>query len=249
MKFATWYPYYLKIVSKLNLDIKKDFLSSTILSNIISRGKPPDLNCFKILSGKKVLVIGAGPNIENLSIQEFIKNHANLITISADGATELCLKLDIIPDFIITDLDGDINHLLIANKLGSTLLIHAHGNNIDKIIKFVPKFKNYFGTTQIFPLCNIYNFGGFTDGDRSVFFADEFRCKEIWMVGMDFDSSIGYYSKKMKVDFNRKKRKLSIGKQLLEILAAKSNAILINITTFKSNTSINGITDYKIDEY
>lgn len=247
MEFAEWYPYYLKVVDDLNLDIRKDFLSSTILSNLISGNKPPDLDNFRMLIGKKVLVIGSGPSIENKLIQEFIRNNSSSIIISADGATELCLKLDIAPHFVITDLDGDISQLLKANELGSTLIIHAHGNNIDKIIKFVHKFRNFFGTTQAFPLYNIYNFGGFTDGDRSVFFADQFKSKEIWMVGMDFDSSIGFYSKKMKFNLTAKKKKLSIGKRLLEILSSKSNSLLINVTTFKFNSTINGIIDYKLE--
>ena len=247
MEFSKWYPYYLKIALKLNLDTKKDFLSSIILSKLTSHDKSADLNYFKILNRNKVIVIGSGPSIQNKLIQRFLINNSNSIIISADGATELCLKLNIIPDFVVTDLDGDINHILNADKLGSTLLIHAHGNNIDKIIKYVPKFRNFYGTTQIFPLYNIYNFGGFTDGDRSVFFADEFHSKEIWMIGMDFDSSIGYYSKKMKFDLWVKRKKLSIGKQLLEMLAWKSNSILINVTTFKFNSTINGITDYKLE--
>jgi 2-amino-4-hydroxy-6-hydroxymethyldihydropteridine diphosphokinase len=247
MEFAEWYPYYLKVVDDLNLDIRKDFLSSTILSNLISVNKSPDLDNFRMLIGKKVLVIGAGPSIEDKLIQEFIRNNSNSIIISADGATELCLKLDIAPHFVITDLDGDISQLLKANELGSTLIIHAHGNNIDKIIKFVHKFRNFFGTTQALPLYNIFNFGGFTDGDRSVFFADQFKSKEIWMVGMDFDSSIGFYSKKMKFNLTAKKKKLSTGKRLLEILSSKSNSRLINVTTFKFNSSINGIMDYKLE--
>lgn len=153
----------------------------------------------------------------------------------------------IIPDFVVTDLDGDIDSLLSANKFGSRLLIHAHGNNIDKILKYVPKFKNFFGTTQAFPLQNVYNFGGFTDGDRCVFIADEFRSSEIWLVGMDFTSSIGYFSKKRMVsNLKLKKKKLSIGKHLIEILVKKSNSLFLNVTTFKSDSVINGVTEYKL---
>ena len=245
MDIAEWYPYYLKIVSDLNLDIKKDIQSSLFLSNLIPRNLP-NFKDFKNLYNKKVLIIGAGPSLEEPSIQIFIKENSKSIIISADGSTELCLKLNIIPDFIVTDLDGDIDSLLTANKLGSKLLIHAHGDNIEKILKFVPKFKNFVGTTQVFPLQNVYNFGGFTDGDRCVFFADEFHCKEIWLIGMDFDYPVGYYSKKMKSNIKIKKKKLSIGKQLLEILGQKSNSLFINVTTFKFNSTINGIIDYKL---
>jgi 2-amino-4-hydroxy-6-hydroxymethyldihydropteridine diphosphokinase len=245
MNIAEWYPYYLKIASDLNLDIKKDILSSLFLSNLISNNLPY-FKDFKNLNNKKVLIIGAGPSLEESLIQRFIKENSRSIIISADGSTELCLKINIIPDFIVTDLDGDIDSLLIANRLGSTVLIHSHGDNIEKILKLAPKFKNFFGTTQALPLQNVYNFGGFTDGDRCAFFADEFHCKEIWLLGMDFVFPIGYYSKKMKFNFKLKKKKLSIGKQLLEILAKRSNSLFINVTTFKFNSIINGIIDYKL---
>ena len=187
-----------------------------------------------------------GRAFEDPVIQKFIKNHSNFIIISADGATELCLQLNVIPDFIVTDLDGDINPLLCANKLGSIMLIHAHGDNIPKILKFAPKFKQFIRTSQAFPLTNVYNFGGFTDGDRCVFLADEFRSDEIWLVGMDFTSSIGYFSKKMKFNLILKRKKLSIGKRLIEILAKKSNSLLFHVTTFKFNSVINGVVDYKL---
>jgi uncharacterized Rossmann fold enzyme len=248
MKFVNWYPHYLQILYSLNLDIKKDFLSSLLLSNLISK-RSLNLhsnNLLKELKKKKILIIGAGPSIEEPAIQKFIKDQSNFITISADGATELCLQLNVIPDFVVTDLDGDIDSLLCANKLGSMILIHAHGDNIHKILKFVPRFKQLIGTTQVFPLANVYNFGGFTDGDRCVFLADEFRSAEIWLVGMDFNSSIGYFSKKMRFNLILKKKKLSIGKRLIEILVKKSNSLFFHVTTFKFNSTINGVVDYKL---
>ncbi len=245
MKFVDWYPYYSKIVFSLNLDVRKDLLSSLLLSNRVPK-RSLNLNYFNKLNNKKILVIGAGPSIEEPLIQKFIKDHSNFIIISADGATELCLRLNIVPDFVVTDLDGDLNSLIYADKIGSILLIHAHGDNIDKILKFVPRFNNFIGTTQFIPLQNIYNFGGFTDGDRCVFLAEEFQSAEIWLVGMDFTSSIGYFSKKMRVNVRLKKKKLSIGKYLIERLAKKSKSYLFNVTTFKSNSVINGVMDYKL---
>ena len=247
MRFADWYPHYLKISSNMHLDIKKDILSSVILSNLIPN-EPLDLNCLKKLkSKKKALIIGAGPSIENSTVQKFIRDSSDFVIISSDGSTELCLQLNIVPDFVVTDLDGDIDSLLSANRSGSKLVIHAHGDNIDKILRYVPRFRNFFGTTQVFPLRNVFNFGGFTDGDRCVFLADEFQCAEIWMVGMDFSSSIGYFSKKRRIcNLNLKRRKLFVGKNLIEMLAKRSDSIMINVTTFKFNSLINGTIEYKL---
>jgi uncharacterized Rossmann fold enzyme len=245
VRFIDWYPYYLEILSNLNLDMKKDILSSVLLSTLISN-RSLGISKLKKLTNKKILVIGAGPSIEEPLIQKFIRDHSNFVIISADGSTELCLQLNIVPDFVVTDLDGSIDYLLSANKSGSILLIHAHGDNMDKIIKFVPKFRNFFGTTQVFPLQNVYNFGGFTDGDRCVFLADEFQSTEIWLVGMDFNSSIGYFSKRNISNLKLKKKKLFIGKHLIEMLAKESNSILFNVTTGKFNSIINGTIDYQL---
>ncbi len=245
MKFINWYPNYLKISLELKLDLKKDFLSSLLLSNQLSKATF-NVNNFKIINNKKILIVGAGPSIEEQSVQNFIKRHNDFVVIAADGSTELCLKLGVVPNFVVTDLDGDLDSLISANKLGSILLVHAHGDNIDKILKYTPKIRNYYGTTQIFPLYNVYNFGGFTDGDRCAFFAEEFHSSEIWLVGMDFTSSIGYFSKKMKAILSLKKKKLYIGKRLIEMLARNSNSVFFNVTTFKFNSVINGVVDYKL---
>ncbi len=245
MRFIEWYPYYLEIAQCLHIQINRDIRSSLILSDLIDN-KFMNVNKFKRLVNRKILIIGAGPSIEDPITQKFIVDNSKNIIICADGATELCLKLDIIPDFIVTDLDGDIKSLINADNLGSKLIIHAHGNNIDKISKFVPQIRNVFGTTQVFPLTNIYNFGGFTDGDRCVFLADEFQSREIWLIGMDFNSNIGLFSKKKILDIELKRKKLSIGKYLIEMLAKKSNSIISNVTISKYNSSIDGVIDYKL---
>lgn len=246
MHFIEWLPYYLQIAKYLNIDIKNDFFSSLILSNT-GDNKNFDIRKFYKLTDKKILIIGAGPSIENPVIQKFIQDNSSYIILTADGATELCLKLDIVPDFVITDLDGNIESLIDADRLGSNIVIHAHGNNIDKIKQLVPQFNNIFRTTQTLPLSNVYNFGGFTDGDRCLFLADEFRSKEIFLVGMDFDVPAGFYSKKNKIiDQGLKKKKLSVGKRLIEILAKKSKFKISNVTISGHNSSIDGVVDYKL---
>ena len=104
-----------------------------------------------------------------------------MVVIAADGATEMCLDVGIIPDFVVTDLDGNYQSLIRAHLEGSIMVIHAHGDNIDKISSQVPYFSNAIGTTQNFPLNNVYNFGGFTDGDRSVSLAVEFLAERYYL--------------------------------------------------------------------
>lgn len=242
----------------MNIPIQRDFLNSLNLSTLISNERI-DPKCFRKIQDNKALVIGAGPSIEESTVQNYIleicsckKGKSNntvsedIVVIAADGATEMCLDLGIIPDFVVTDLDGDYESLVRAHSGGSIMVIHAHGDNIDKITSQVPSFSNVIGTTQNFPLKNVYNFGGFTDGDRSVFLADGFLAREILLVGMDFDSKIGFFSKRKVPNLELKKQKLQIGKYLVGMLLENSRALVTHITTSNHDSSFYGVNKYKV---
>lgn len=258
MHFNNWYPYYLTIARLLNIQIQRDFLNSLNLSTL----KPNELadpKCFRKIQNSKALVIGAGPSIEESPVQDYILEICNCskgksdtsmsenpVVIAADGATEMCLDLGIIPDFVVTDLDGDYESLVRADSGGSIMVIHAHGDNFDKITSQVPYFSNVVGTTQNFPLKNVYNFGGFTDGDRSISIAIEFLAREILLVGMDFDSEIGFFSKRKMPNVELKKQKLQIGKYLVGMLLENSSALITHITTSHHDSSFYGVNKYNI---
>jgi 2-amino-4-hydroxy-6-hydroxymethyldihydropteridine diphosphokinase len=258
LNFNDWYPYYLIIARLLKIQIQRDFLNSLNLSAQKQNGL---LNpkCFRKIHNSKTLVIGAGPSIEESTVQNYIleiykcskgiSNTAlseNPVIIAADGATEMCLDLGIIPDFVVTDLDGDYESLVRADSGGSIMVVHAHGDNYEKISLQVPYLNNVIGTTQNFPLTNVYNFGGFTDGDRSISLAVEFQAKEILLLGMDFDSRIGFFSKKSVSNLKLKKQKLHIGKYLTDVLLENSSALITHITTSNHNSSFYGVNKYKI---
>ena len=94
------------------------------------------------------------------------------------------------PDIVVSDLDSNPVFLKKAENLGAIIIVHAHGDNIDNMKNFVPRFKRVLGSTQVMPLSKVYNFGGFTDGDRCVFLADEMNAKSITLVGMDFEDDV-----------------------------------------------------------
>jgi uncharacterized Rossmann fold enzyme len=43
-----------------------------------------------------------------------------------------------------------------------------------------------------------------------------------------------------------KKKKLCIAKHLIEMMAKNSNSVLLNVSSFKFNSVINGIINYKL---
>jgi uncharacterized Rossmann fold enzyme len=223
VQFVTWFPYYQDIRSKFGYSTEKDQNSAYLLSKKINRKfLDPDVLRKKI-QGKSVIVIGSGPDLKDYL--QFIKKNRSFIKIVADGTVKFIIENGIKPDIVVTDLDGDPKFLYRAENLGATMVVHAHGDNVTLVEKLVPKFKKVLGTTQVMPVKNVYNYGGFTDGDRAVFLAEEFGAKEIILVGMSFDSAVGEYSKSV-YNTDIKKEKLKVAKRLLQTLAKNSRSIL-----------------------
>jgi uncharacterized Rossmann fold enzyme len=207
VKFADWFPYYQGIRAEFGYSSEKDQEATRILSELINKKKKPVETKIlqKKISRKNIIVVGAGMDLENEKVVKYLKKNTNAVKIAADGAVQFLLENKIKPDIVVTDLDGKPSALQDADKRGAIMVVHAHGDNIDMIKKIVPKLNKVIGTTQVMPLGNVYNFGGFTDGDRSVFLAEEFGAKKIVLVGMDLGSGIGKYSKESVKDPELKK--------------------------------------------
>ncbi len=214
MNYNDWKNYYYVILKEFRFDSQKDVNSAKKLSEILKSNYLKYDNLIDILKNREVLVIGAS---KTMSISRSFIN--NKVLICADSAISNLLDRDIIPDIVVTDLDGQINDLIYASKNGAIMGVHAHGDNIDKL-RFVRYFNVLYGTTQAEPLYNIYNFGGFTDGDRSVFLAHEFKSKKILLTGFDFDN----VSFKDNLNLDKKKRKLRFAQFLIMELKYKYNA-------------------------
>jgi len=227
-----WWSWYSKIINTFGYDRSKDQLATEVLSRLISHRALEPQQLKALLSGKPVLVFGAGPSLEE-DLRQITKENLlrKCVVVSADGATSALLKLaKVVPGAVVTDLDGDINDLLRADGFGSVMVVHGHGDNIDLLQRYVPKFRNVIGSTQVEPRPNVYNFGGFTDGDRAVFLAMVMGAKLVALAGMDLGWVVGKYSKKQIRSVEVKIAKLKICKELLEWLAYKAEIPLYNLT-------------------
>ena len=209
-----WKKWYSNILKEFEYDEKKDKEAAIILNSILKRSTINN-EILNLIKNKTVFVIGSGPSLSTAIPK--LKNLKKSIKIAADSSVKPLVDNGIIPDIVITDLDGDENSLKkIATK--SIFVVHAHGDNISKL-KFSKKFKKCIGTTQSKPFSKIQNFGGFTDGDRGVFLANHFGAKKIILFGMDFGERIGKYSNTKKSERTIKLMKLNKGKLLLEWLS------------------------------
>lgn len=227
MKIAGWDSKYLEIASEFGYNKANDRKSASMLNSILKK-RFSLLKLRKIICGHSVFVIGAGPSLS--SALPVLKKYKSVLKICADTAITPLLKNGIRPDIVVTDLDGNLDLLKRTGNTESIFVVHAHGDNIDRL-EFVKNFKNCIGTTQTEKIGKIYNFGGFTDGDRCVFLANFFGASKIFLFGMDFGVKIGMYSETKKKERKIKLKKLHYGKLLLEWLAPKADSELFTLSS------------------
>ncbi len=223
MRYRDWEPIYEEILKDFGFKREKDEEAARIAFEIISRkrskGKEVKKKIEDLIKGKAAIICGNAPCLENDIREKQLDSNVfsftrEYIVIAADGATSVLLRTAIISDIVVTDLDGNIADIIYANRIGSIGVVHAHGDNIEKLKKVLPTLnENVICTTQSRPLspmeksARVYNFGGFTDGDRCVFLAKEFGAKRIELVGFDFED---------KNVSKRKRKKLKWAKGLIE---------------------------------
>ncbi|MFX1496603.1 MAG: 6-hydroxymethylpterin diphosphokinase MptE-like protein [Promethearchaeota archaeon] len=219
------------------------------------------LKSIKIMihSKEKILIYGCGPSLEN-TMKYILKINGNnifnnSINLCADGATRLLREKSVPVDAIFTDLDGISDVDFLYSKF---VIVHAHGDNIDKMQKFkdvIINFKNVVGTTQVEPTKYILNPGGFTDGDRILFFLKSFLkpTHNIFLIGMDFDKIVGKYSKIDKYNnfkaSRTKRKKLKYAKFLLEWIQSQIPCPVYNVNSNKSTKKLNNLTLFEFKKF
>ncbi|MFX1327430.1 MAG: 6-hydroxymethylpterin diphosphokinase MptE-like protein [Promethearchaeota archaeon] len=204
-EFKDWYA---QIIEDFKFDFIKecearDYLTQIFLKKSQKWNLETVLSLFKetITSKPMILIYGCGPSLEK-TFNTILKRKGlnffkNFINIAADGASTLLRKNGVQIDAIFTDLDGITKNEF---NYASFNVVHAHGDNIEKLKIFkndIIKFENVIGTTQIEPTQNLLNPGGFTDGDRILYFLRTLLSPfhTLFYIGMDFGSIIGKYSK------------------------------------------------------
>ena len=201
MDFNEWEPIYESILKDMGFSREGDEQAALLLSAMLNAFNSADISELKsLIEGKDALICGNAPVLP----QELkLINPDDFVIIAADGATAVLVDKGIIPDVIVTDLDGDVEKEIIANKAGSIMVVHGHGDNVDKLNAYVPKLNRIIGSTQAAPLENVFNFGGFSDGDRCAYLAKEFGAASITLIGFDFDDENVDLIKKKKLKWAR----------------------------------------------
>jgi uncharacterized Rossmann fold enzyme len=197
MNFTEWEPYYREIVDYFGFDRSADEEAARILALLLDHDNL--LSLASLTEGNQVTVCGNAP-----CLKDDLGKVTGLV-FAADAAAEVLDAHGIFPDAIFTDLDGATDRFIELNNEGTIIVIHAHGDNIPLLKHWVPRFKGkVVGTTQAAPLPHVHNFGGFTDGDRAVFTADELGASHIALAGFDLDDKNVDPMKRGKLHWARK---------------------------------------------
>ncbi len=213
MLWRKWENLYRQIEEDFGFSYEKEIRARNELSRLIGHRflKMEDIG--RVI-GEEVYVVGFSPTLEKEI--DLIPKDARII--AADDAAVILYQNDIHPKIILTDLDGEIDSLI---KIRDAIFgVHAHGDNMENL-PYIDFFPKRFGTTQIEPIWNVYNFGGFTDGDRCVFLAHHFGAR-IHVVGFNFKEPRMKEGKDMEI----KKKKLLWAEFLIKYLEESGAEII-----------------------
>ncbi|MGQ4556155.1 6-hydroxymethylpterin diphosphokinase MptE-like protein [Halobellus sp. GM3] len=187
MDFDDWEPIYESILRDFGYPRSGDERARDVLAAHATPFDVDRLDC----TGAVVAVVGAAP-----SLRDEIDRVADADRIAdADRVFAASTAADVLRaagrevDLLVTDFDKNPETAREFTHQGTPVAAHAHGDNVSLIEAWAPKFEpsNVLATTQAAPVDAVYNFGGFTDGDRAAFLADAVGAAELRFVGWDFD--------------------------------------------------------------
>lgn len=182
MNFETWEPVYEEILTDFGFARREDERARDVLVGLTESF---DGSRLAPVEGATVAVAGAGPSLS----EELDSATSADYVIAASTAADVLLEAGIEPDLMVTDIDKNPETARQLTRNGTPVAVHAHGDNLPLVERWVPQLEteHVFPTTQAEPRGPVANFGGFTDGDRGAFLADQFGASRLRFPGWDFD--------------------------------------------------------------
>ena len=252
MRWQEWRPTYEAIVADLALDPAADDASARRLRDLLdaAAGQRAWRVAEERLRGRPAVVVGCGPSLNGLEPPALVgqaqagsrrqgpdggeerKSRRDGMTdswenrrciVAADGASTRLMEIGVLPDIVVTDLDGAPEGLAWAASGGAVLLVHAHGDNADRLgaVPGLARRGPVAGTCQGDPndLAPLRNLGGFTDGDRAVLLCEALGSTGARLAAFDLDAAPSRYSHRF--DPARKPRKLAWAARILDDAARR----------------------------
>jgi len=208
----------------MSYDRLSDCFAATVAEDLayeaLTEGRATSLReiCRHLSSGE-VCIAGGSESLAK-HIDELIS--CNKI-IAVDGATSLLLDNGVVPNVVVSDLDGRLEHILKASR-DSQLVIHVHGDNYPQVIQFSKSVRpSHVIYTHQCPVGGTYSvyIPGFTDGERALALSILCRANKVILYGMRTWERVGYWSKpwlkSSSVPWPVKRRKLVIAEFFIRL--------------------------------
>ena len=204
-----WWKFQNEINSQFNFSEVRE----EIAARLVSRLNYTKSSLRSSFVNRDFILVGAGLTESDALTEK------NLIV--ADGALRGCLNRDIVPEWVISDLDGYIPDILWASQNGSKIIIHAHGDNLARVSLYSNQINPECITTT-YPSSHTSCWGGFTDGDRSVMMCLSLGSKSVKLVGFNFEE-VGKFTGEYSP---RKLEKLQWAKKIINECQQRSSSII-----------------------
>ncbi len=181
MEFADWAPVYEEILADFGFGRAADERARDVLAEYAEPFDLTRLDC----TGQRVAIAGGAASLAD---ETTMAGDADVV-FAASTAVDVLDDAGVGVDLMVTDLDKNPDTARQLTQTGTPVAAHAHGDNIPAVREHVPAFDlaHVLATTQAEPVDAVYNFGGFTDGDRAAFLADHLGAAELVFPGWNFE--------------------------------------------------------------
>jgi len=226
VEYNAWAPRYEQIRTEFGFPFEREVSAADLLETLLPdpRGREPLARLRPLIEGRTTVVVGLAPRAGPPPLWRLPSSPRSPALIAADGATATCLEAGLVPTIVVTDLDGPVASEVAANRRGSVVVVHAHGDNIAALREWVGQFPGeVVGSWAGPPRADLLNVGGFTDGDRAAYLADHLGAERVLLWGFDFERTAATDPASHEV----KLVKLTWAGRLLSILAEEGQAPLL----------------------
>jgi 2-amino-4-hydroxy-6-hydroxymethyldihydropteridine diphosphokinase len=223
VEYSEWAPFYERIRREFGFPMEREVEAADRLEALLppTARDDPTSRLRRRLAGRDVVVVGLAPRAGPPPLWRLPAGPREVAVVAADGATAVCLDASVTPAVIATDLDGPVPSEVNANRRGSLVVVHAHGDNIPALSEWVPQFPGELaGSWAGPPRPHLLDPGGFTDGDRAAFLADLGGAERILLWGFEF-GAVDETDPPVRA---RKLAKLAWAERLLGVLARRRSA-------------------------
>jgi 2-amino-4-hydroxy-6-hydroxymethyldihydropteridine diphosphokinase len=226
VEYGLWAPRYRQIAREFGFSLERERSAADRLRDLLppeARREPTERGR-RAIQGREAVVVGLAPDAGAPPLHLLSPPTTARVVLAADGAAARCLAANIVPDLVVTDLDGPVASEVTANARGALVVVHAHADNVPALERWVPEFSGpLLGSWAGPPTPELINLGGFTDGDRAAYLAEGLGASRLLLWGFDFERT----EESDPLDRARKLRKLHFARASLEWLAQSSRTPIL----------------------